>query len=123
MPIPNPEKLVTDFKNMRPISLTFNLNKTMERMVFYVIGCRKSETARIPNKRDPDLSAQDSLAMIHKGITSQKTRTPRFLVTIDMTKSFYPLPHGSVLKSAERLHLERKYFTFIKTKREEESGR
>lgn len=43
MPIPNPEKPVTDFKNMRPISLTFNLTKTMERMVFNVITWMQEE--------------------------------------------------------------------------------
>lgn len=123
IPIPKPGKLTDSIQNLRPISLTSNLCKTMERMVLARITWlleinSQAYCARQTGFR-PGLSTQDSLAMIHKEAMIHTSKrpcyNPRLIVAIDIKKAFDSVPHDAVLRGAVKRGIKGKTLKFIRS--------
>lgn len=118
VPIPKPGKPSTQLCSLRPISLTSNSSKIMERMVLRRIQWHLDTTASLdPHQTGfrPHMSTHDSLLLIHNDVLAP-TRTsgdPRILVAIDVKKAFDSIPHASVLEGARRRGLRGHTLRFI----------
>ncbi|KAM7315877.1 hypothetical protein ISCGN_005660 [Ixodes scapularis] len=119
IPIPKSGKPNNDIQNLRPISLTSNLCKVMERMVLARITWILESHNRLHPMQTgfrPHLSTQDSLAMIHNDITKfQPTVQPRTIVAIDIKKAFDSIPHETVIRRAKNRGLRGRILNFIKS--------
>ncbi|KAG0423552.1 hypothetical protein HPB47_000677 [Ixodes persulcatus] len=63
----------------------------------------------------PNLSTQDSLALMHKDLTKNPANAkPRTMVAIDIKKAFDTIPHDTVIRAAERRGLHGRILNFIK---------
>lgn len=117
IPIPKPNKPKDKMANLRPISLTSNICKTMERMVLERINWTlESRNSLHPMQTGfrKGLCTQDSLAMLHHDLTSRKvTKVPKFLVAVDIRKAFDSIPHKSVIASAKENGIEGNMLRFI----------
>lgn len=62
------------------------------------------------------LSAQDNLALLHQDLTRPRTsKTPKFLVAVDVKNAFDPVPHETVLHAAERRGFGGRTIRFIRS--------
>lgn len=117
VPIPKPNKPKDKIENLRPISLTSNICKTMERMVLGRINWTLEHENRLHPMQTgfrKALCTQDSLALLHHDLTSKKpTVTPKILVAVDIRKAFDLVPHSSVLKGARSCGIQGKMLKFI----------
>lgn len=63
----------------------------------------------------PNLSTQDSLALIHHDIIAPLTSGPRTIVAADVQKAFDTIPHHTVIRAAERLGFTGRILNFVKS--------
>lgn len=119
IPIPKPEKPPNEVRNLRPISLTSNLCKLLERMVLNRLAWALETEHRLGNRLTvirPHLSAQDSLALIHHDLLQKdKRKPPKFLVALDNQKAFDSVPYSTVLQTAVGCGVRGRTLRFIQS--------
>ncbi|KAG0415201.1 hypothetical protein HPB47_007649 [Ixodes persulcatus] len=120
IPIPKPGKTPHAIANLRPISLTSNLCKVLERMVIARLQwIFETAGALHPMQTGfrPHMSTQDSLLMIYHDLYERRLfkSQPRTLVTIDLRKAFDSVPHSTLVAAAQRRGIQGRPLNFIKT--------
>lgn len=118
IPIPKAGKTPHTVANLRPISLTSNLCKVMERMVTTRLSwILETSKAFHPTQTGfrPHMSTQDSLLMIHYHMYERRLfkSQPRTLVAIDLRKAFDSVPHHTVVDAAKKLGIQGRLLNFI----------
>ncbi|KAG0444228.1 hypothetical protein HPB47_014025 [Ixodes persulcatus] len=120
IPIPKPGKTPHAIANLRPISLTSNLSKVLERMVTGRLQWILETTGALHPMQTglrPQMSTQDSLVMIHHDLYERHLSNfqLRTLVAIDLRKAFDSIPHSTVVAAAQRRVIQGRPSNFIKT--------
>lgn len=120
IPIPKPGKAPNMVANLRPISLTSNLCKVLERMVNARLSWILESTGAFHPMQTgfrSHLSTQDSLLMLYHDLYERRLfkSQPRTLVAIDLRKAFDSIPHSTVVKAAKRRGIQGRLLNFIKT--------
>ncbi|KAG0410786.1 hypothetical protein HPB47_012098 [Ixodes persulcatus] len=120
IPITKPGKTPHTVANLRPISLTSNLCKVMERMVTARLSWILESTGAFHPMQTgfrPHLSTQDSLLMIHHDLYERRLfkSQPRTLVAIDLRKAFDSIPHSTIVSAAKKRGVQGRLLNFIKT--------
>ncbi|KAH7954730.1 hypothetical protein HPB49_021333 [Dermacentor silvarum] len=101
--IPKPGKPAT-LSNLRPISLTSCVGKTMERMVLARLTDLLDDTHFLPHNQigfRPHMSTQDLFLLLHETFFQPSRCQVHALVTVDVRKAFDTLLHDAILSPLE----------------------
>ena len=115
-PIPKPGKPPISLTNLRPISLTSCLCKTVESMLNarlqWWLECHQLLSPTQYGFR-PGLSTQDVLCRLQHDTLSASSPHLRVVAGIDVRKAFDSVPHSSVLSMAQQLGIHGRAYNFI----------
>ncbi|KAG0410435.1 hypothetical protein HPB47_012454 [Ixodes persulcatus] len=118
LPIPKPGKPPTTMRNLRPISLTSNICKLMERMALARIQWHLDKEDRQHHCQTgfrSGLSTQDNFLMLHHDVLADASSIqPKTVVAVDVQKAFDSVPHSSVIESAKLMGIQDRALNLIR---------
>lgn len=115
-PIPKPGKPPTSLTNLRPVSLTSCLCKTVESMLNARLQWwLESNQLLSPSQYGfrPGLSTQDVMSRLQHDTLSTSSPHLRIVAGVDVRKAFDSVPHSSVLSMAQQLGITGRAYNFI----------
>lgn len=99
--IPKPGKKIA-VSNLRPITLTSNVGKLMERMVLRRLQNHLEEMNIIPFNIigfRQHLSTQDALLALHEEVTAEPSSAQlKAILAVDLKKAFDYIDHDAILE-------------------------
>ncbi|KAM7290292.1 uncharacterized protein ISCGN_026937 [Ixodes scapularis] len=117
-PIPKPGKLLDRIENMRPVSLTSNICKTMEKIVLRRIQWYLEKHERLDPRQTgirEAMGTQDSLRLLYEEVLAEKDKQDRRLVVaLDIRKAFDSVPHWAVVREAKACGIRGRTLNFIR---------
>ncbi|KAG0421998.1 hypothetical protein HPB47_002141 [Ixodes persulcatus] len=116
-PIPKPGKPLDRIENLRPVSLTSNVGKTMEKIVLrriqWYLEKHECLDPRQTGFREA-MGTHDSLKLLYEEVMADKNKqNPRLVVALDIQKAFDAVPHWAVARGAKAFGIRGKALNFI----------
>lgn len=115
--IPKPGKPIR-LANLRPITLTSNAGKIMERMALYRLQDHLEKKGALPYNMvgyRANVSTQDALLQIYEDITKEPSNSQlKAILAIDLKKAFDNVDHDSMLEELAKTDCGARLYNYVR---------
>lgn len=115
--IPKPGKPL-GLDNLRPISLTSCLGKTMEHMILNRLTRHLEQSDKLPYNMigfRPALSTQDAMLLIKHQVLQVSPKHTRVILGLDVEKALDRVAHKAILEALSDMGLRERLFNVVKS--------